>query len=298
MTLLNTLPSGDGIANFLPSKVLFKSVKVLIFALTFLVISGCSKQPEILSLQVEIWQDGTPISCERFENNHQQWLIRQLAFFVSDLTFSSPSGSVKPELIDSPWQTAGLTLVKPALAECNSLQSVNSEESNQTNKTNKTNKSNQTRSNNFLTFRAPINVEDSDTLTFSLGVPFALNHQNPLLQASPLNVPSMFWSWRAGHKFFRIDLQTNKQSWVFHLGSVGCESASTMRGPQTECVQPNRLSFRLAKLHSGTKLVMHLDRLLKGTTIDGSQSCLFHDGQDSCQILLENLQQQDVFEWH
>jgi uncharacterized repeat protein (TIGR04052 family) len=286
MTLLNTLPSGDGIANFLPRKVLIKTVKLLVLALALGVISGCTKQPEVARLQVEIWQNGQPISCERFENNQQQWLIRQLAFFVSDLTFSSPSSSIQPELIDSPWQTADLTLIKPALADCDTPELVNNQ------------KSQQTKSNNWMTFSAPIDVEASDTLSFTLGVPFALNHENPLLQASPLNVPSMFWSWRSGHKFFRLDLQAENRSWVFHLGSVGCESASTMRGPQKECVQPNRLTFRLAKLHFGTKLILHLDRLLKGTTIEGSQSCLFHDGQDSCQVLLENLQQQDVFEWH
>lgn len=287
MTLLNTLSTCDGIANFLPSKALIKTVKVLVCGIMVFLISGCSKPAEVSRLKIEIWQNGAPISCERFEHNQQQWLIRQLAFFVSDLTFHSQSQAIKPELIDSPWQTAGVTLVKPRLIDCNKPKEGGNPPV-----------LGKPKSNHWLTFSAPVDVAASDTLSFTLAVPFSLNHQNPLLQASPLNLPSMFWSWRAGHKFLRVDLQAQDKNWVFHLGSVGCASASTMRAPKNECVQPNRLSFQLAKLHSGTKLVLHLDRLVQGTTLETSQSCLFHDGQASCQILLENLRQQDVFEWH
>jgi hypothetical protein len=107
----------------------------------------------------------------------------------------------------------------------------------------------------------------------------------------------MFWSWRSGHKFFRLDLQGETTNWVFHLGSVGCESASTMRSPQQECIQPNRIYFRLPKQQNGTKLIMHLDRLLIGTELENNQSCLFHGEQDSCITLLQNLSNQGVFEW-
>lgn len=287
MTLLNTLPSSDVIANVLPSKALIKAFKVLVLSFTVYLISGCSKQPEVSRLNIEIWHEGLPINCEQIENNQQQWLIRQLAFFVSELTFYSQDFALKPDLLSSPWQTADLTLVKPQLADC----SKPKEEVNNL-------AIDQSKFNNWLTFSAPVNVENSDALSFTLAVPFSLNHLNPLQQPSPLNIPSMFWSWRSGHKFFRIDLQAADKNWVFHLGSVGCESASTMRAPQKQCVQPNRLTFRLAKLYDGTKLVLHLDRLLQGTTLKSSESCLFHGGQDSCQTLLENLQNQAVFEWH
>lgn len=287
MTLLNTLLASDGIANFSPRKALINGHKLLVFGLMMCLVNGCSKQPEVSALNIEVWQNGSPLSCNQFENNQQPWFIRQLAFFVSELTFHSPSTELQPELLDSPWQTADLTLVKPRLVDCDKPKEEINEPS-----------IDQTKSNSRLTFSAPVNLADSEALSFTLGVPFAVNHQNPLLQASPLNLPSMFWSWRSGHKFLRVDLQTADKNWVFHLGSVGCQSASTMRGPQKECVQPNRLSFRLTKLHSGTKLVMHLDRLLQDTTLESSQSCLFHEGQESCQTLLKNLHQQDVFEWH
>jgi hypothetical protein len=71
-----------------------------------------------------------------------------------------------------------------------------------------------------------------------------------------------------------------------------------MRSPQEECVQPNRIIFNLEKKHDGTKLVMHLDRLIANTSIQKSDSCLFHASQQSCTILMSNLKTQAVFEWH
>lgn len=43
-------------------------------------------------------------------------------------------------------------------------------------------------------------------IQFSLGVPFALNHADATLAASPLNLTSLWWNWRGGYKFLRIDL--------------------------------------------------------------------------------------------
>lgn len=43
-------------------------------------------------------------------------------------------------------------------------------------------------------------------LRFNLGVPFELNHADSTLAASPLNLTSLWWNWRAGYKFLRIDL--------------------------------------------------------------------------------------------
>ena len=60
------------------------------------------------------------------------------------------------------------------------------------------------------------------SLSFNIGVPFAINHQNPLLQESPLNDSSMFWAWRNGYKFVRWDMQR-----VVNVtdGSAGVDSA-------------------------------------------------------------------------
>jgi hypothetical protein len=42
-------------------------------------------------------------------------------------------------------------------------------------------------------------------LKFTLGVPSNLNHEDSTLAPSPLNLTSLWWSWRFGYKFARID---------------------------------------------------------------------------------------------
>lgn len=49
-------------------------------------------------------------------------------------------------------------------------------------------------------------------LQFTLGLPFALNHADSTLAASPLNLTSLWWNWRAGYKFARIDLASMTQA--------------------------------------------------------------------------------------
>jgi uncharacterized repeat protein (TIGR04052 family) len=88
---------------------------------------------------------------------------------------------------------------------------------------------------------------DVEQIRFSLGVPFEENHANPITLPSPLNKTEMFWSWQRGHKFVRFDT-TNKNTqteWNFHLGSVGCDSSSAMRSPNSACSQPNLLEITL-----------------------------------------------------
>lgn len=54
-------------------------------------------------------------------------------------------------------------------------------------------------------------VGDYQGLTFSLGVPYDLNHEDATLAPSPLNLTSMWWNWRGGYKFLRVDLDVVAQ---------------------------------------------------------------------------------------
>ncbi|WP_299073248.1 MbnP family copper-binding protein [uncultured Paraglaciecola sp.] len=239
------------------------------------------------NIEVEIWRDGKILTCSTFETQQQPWSIQQLAFFVSNLRLINDKNTQTAILGSSPWQAENVVLIKPYLPDCatNSAADVGIAAETLT-------------SNHNLQFLAPVDLDHYQQLSFTLAVPFELNHENPLQQPSPLNLPSMFWSWRAGHKFFRLDMQGPSNNWAFHLGSVGCTAASTMRTPENECVQPNRVSFKLPKKADGTKLVLHLDRLIANTPMQSDDSCLFHQGQQSCATLMSNLQNHDVFEWH
>lgn len=82
-------------------------------------------------------------------------------------------------------------------------------------------------------------------IRFTVGVPFDLNHANPLTAKAPLDRGELFWSWQLGYKFLRVDLADGDREWSFHLGSTGCVSASSVRPPAAPCAQPNRLRVQL-----------------------------------------------------
>jgi uncharacterized repeat protein (TIGR04052 family) len=293
MKLDNTLPFRLYRSNFLSSK---KGGKALVFFLLgFLTVfmSSCSRLNDVESIKVEIWHNGSPLNCNAFDSHQQVWSIQQLAFFMSNVKLSDETTVYEPLLSSTPWQTDNVVLIQPNLNGC----APKSEDNNIPVQTD-SGASETLKSNDYLQFLLPVDLDASEQLSFTLAVPFDLNHQNPLLQPSPLNLPSMFWSWRSGHKFFRLDLQAPDKNWVFHLGSVGCTAVSTMRSPQSECVQPNRVDFQLDKKHNGTTLVMHLDRLIANISMQNNNSCLFQLGQESCSILMSNLKTKDVFEWH
>lgn len=127
-------------------------------------------------------------------------------------------------------------------------------------------------------------IKDGDTLTFKLGVPFHLNHNNPLTAEAPLNVSEMFWSWQLGHKFLRYD---GDDGFSFHLGSTGCKSASRMRPANEECRYPNRYTFEVKNYQSDRPIVFDLDALLEGA--EKSQSCMSDQSNPTCQALFKNL---------
>lgn len=293
MKLVNTLPFRPDISKFLFSNGPIKVFSLFIISCLIALISSCSKLDEAQSIAFEVWHDGSPLDCKKFESHQQDWTIQQLAFFISNVQLSAQGSVLKPQLSTTPWQTDGVVLLQPYLADCETELADETQT-----ELGKQVSAEALKTNNALQFAAPVNLDSAQQLSFTLAVPFELNHQNPLLQPSPLNLPSMFWSWRSGHKFFRLDMQGANNSWVFHLGSVGCSAASTMRSPQEQCVQPNRVRFDLNKQDNGAKLVLHLDRLIANTSLLGSDSCLFHSEQPSCDLLMSNLNTQDVFEWH
>ena len=110
-------------------------------------------------------------------------------------------------------------------------------------------------------------------------------------------MPSMFWSWRGGHKFFRLDMAGEGQVWTFHLGSTGCESPSVMRSPQAACVNPNTVPLSLVKRQDGQRIIIHIDKLLEGLELNTKSSCLMQPDKTSCQQLMLNLATNAVFEW-
>ena len=79
-------------------------------------------------------------------------------------------------------------------------------------------------------------------LRFTVGVPFRLNHANPLTAKPPLDDSAMHWHWRSGYKFLRAGVRTGTDGFWIHVGSAGCEGTV---GHVTACKFPNRIQVDL-----------------------------------------------------
>lgn len=234
-----------------------KSLIVLICSV-MLTLSGCTREKATI-IPVQVWFEGQQVACDLvFSQSPNVWRIQALSFYLSDLYTGENSNR-----IHFATESPELHLIRMDKQHCS----------------------------------AQIPVEHlngmvaGDSLAFSLGVPFSDNHNNPVTQPWPLNVPDMFWTWRNGYKFLRIDMQSAADAWAYHLGSVGCVSSSAVRGPEKACAQPNRTQHSLTvpdAAHWG--LVLHLDRLLGDMSPGMKNRCVMHgDREPACQELFAHL---------
>lgn len=239
-----------------------------------LLLNGCS--PVKQSLRFDVSFNNTRLNCADMKfQSAGNWQIQRLRFFVSEFELKKDGKWQNVSYQNGPWQTNSTAMI--------SLTAKNCDDSSQFN--------------NKLVFSSNVAIKDAQGMRFKLGVPYEINHLDPLSQPSPLNMPDMFWSWQLGHKFFRLDLQGDDRGWAFHLGSIGCRSDSRVRSPKSPCRQPNLFEIELPTSKSGA-VVLNLDLLLEQLDLSQASSCMFH-GRDfsSCETLLKNLQQQQVFVW-
>lgn len=136
-------------------------------------------------------------------------------------------------------------------------------------------------------------------IKFTLGVPENLNHEDSTLAPSPLNLTSLWWNWRSGYKFARIDfslLEKTKTTQIIknqhhhkiqhkhgekdtgnaffiHLGSTGCQAESANQKPTTKCSNPNTAMINLSNFDpSRNKIVVDVAQLLVNTNVTRNQA--------------------------
>jgi uncharacterized repeat protein (TIGR04052 family) len=149
--------------------------------------------------------------------------VRQLQFYVHDVELVDAQGTGHPFRLSAalPWQSERVALVDlsddPGTQRRAAIQGT-------------------------LDAGKPVMYK---SIRFTIGVPFELNHTNPLTAPPPLDRGEMFWAWQSGHKFLRSDLAADGREWSFHLGSTGCSSASALRPPAAPCAQPNTMRVEL-----------------------------------------------------
>jgi uncharacterized repeat protein (TIGR04052 family) len=111
-------------------------------------------------------------------------------------------------------------------------------------------------------------------LRFQLGLPFEKNHIDQTTATGPLSLSRMFWSWNAGYKAVRLDLNTPgfANGWFIHLGSTGCTPTGSASTVPTSCAQPNRITLSFPNFDvSRDVITADVAQLLAGSNITINQ---------------------------
>ncbi len=117
-----------------------------------------------------------------------------------------------------------------------------------------------------LTGKVP-DFDDYTGLEFKLGLPPEMNHLDGATAPAPLNAPGMWWSWKGGYKFLRLDVRTRgNETFFFHLGASGC-TGTVAEG--FTCAEDNQASVRVENFDpSRHQLVLDLAALYADVDLD------------------------------
>ncbi len=219
---------------------------------------ACSAQRETVDITfVPVWQD-RELDCLEGDKS-----LSDLRFFVSNVQLIDADGGVHPVVLttDERWQQGSIALVD--------LETGDGSCRNGTPATN-------------AQVRGSVVSIDPVALRFTVGVPFDMNHANPLLAEAPLNDAAMHWHWRSGYKFLRAGVTTKNDGTWLHLGSTACDG--TVQNIRS-CSSPNRVEIALSDFRSMSgRVAVDLATLFQGTDLqDGVRSdCSSGPAESEC----------------
>lgn len=209
--------------------------------------------------------------------------FQDIRFYVSAVRLIDAQGREVPVALtpDEQWQNDRVTLLdfEDGTGNCNGTSGMN------------------------MAVRGTVPMGEYRGIVFDLGVPQAINHQDPTLAASPLNVTGMTWPWRIGYKFTGVDMETSGGSggpngatgFSIHLGSTDCGDGPPMAAPRIACVNQNRPTYRLAGFDPATSVVvLDIGALLAGTDItinapESASGCMAFPGDSDCAAIFDRL---------
>ncbi|MEM8637626.1 MAG: MbnP family copper-binding protein [Cyanobacteria bacterium P01_G01_bin.54] len=173
----------------LRSPLLLLTPALLTVATTGPVAAQTPTQDITLQFQAQVGE--TPFTCgstySDLGRQNNTIAVTDFRFYISDVVLLTADGTAVPITLsqDGQWQYENVALLdfEDKTAAC----------ANGTAETN-------------TQVVGTVPVGDYQGLAFTLGIPFDLNHEDATLAPSPLNLTSMWWNWRGGYKFLRVDL--------------------------------------------------------------------------------------------
>lgn len=209
--------------------------------------------------------------------------FQDIRFYVSAVRLIDANGNEVPVALtpDDQWQNDQVTLLdfEDQTGNCNGTAGTN------------------------MAVRGTVPAGDYRGLLFEIGVPRAVNHQDPTLAAAPLNVTGMTWVWRIGYKFTGVDLETSggagganaATGFSIHLGSTDCGEGPPMTAPRIACGNSNRPEYRLTNFDAAASVVvLDIGALLEGTDItvnapNSASGCMSFPGDGDCADIFDRL---------
>lgn len=253
-----------------------------------LLLAGCAAPPadKPVSIAFALAAGDQPAGCGRaidgLGSPARRMQLADARLYVHDVALIDRAGQrVAVHLTDSPWQLNGVALVdfEDATGACHGSAATN---------------------------RAVIGTVpagDYAGLSFVIGVPAPLNHTSPVTQAAPLDVVAMGWSWQAGRKFVKIELDPEGgvaraagrpgATWHLHLGSTGCVG-DPAKGEAVACSTPNRVTIAFPAFDAEhQQVVLDLAALFQGSDLGrdggGALGCMSGPEDPECPPVFRQL---------
>ena len=150
-----------------------------------------------------------------------------------------------------------------------------------------------------VTVPATVDLDDAE-ICFTVGVPVDKNHLDVSAVESPLNDSSMYWAWKIGYKYIRIDGMGDPAGtatpFVLHLGAQGCPDPMTKtEAPATPCTEPNTFEVCVANFDVVNDVIaVDPARVFEGNDMKVNSAgtkagCMSFVGDDDCEEIMPRL---------
>ena len=153
---------------------------------------------------------------------------------------------------------------------------------------------------NFVVKGAVPDHDDYKSVRFRLGLPEELNHLDAATAPAPFNIPGMWWAWKGGYKFVRMDFDrvdlpaSEESTYFFHLGATTCDgtpatgfSCAYVNVPEITLdldVATQSIVFDTKRLYEASDLSLQPD-----FATDFVPGCMAFEGDPECPAVFERL---------
>ena len=211
--------------------------------------------------------------------------LRDLRFYVSNVALINAQGQAVPLTLDAnDWQSQDVALIdlEDASGTCAEAgtPAVNS------------------------LVQGTVPAGNYRGLQWTVGVPARLNHSDHASAGKPLDIQAMAWSWQAGRKFVKIEINPEGgvarpapaaagKTFFVHIGSTGC-TGNPVTGETVSCARPNRMDVEFPTFDPARqKVVLDVAQLWQGSDVSqdggGAMGCMSGATDPECPAIFQAL---------